>query len=299
MGDVNAYYLPGRVPALVDTGPLTPEAESALWKGLGTWPVAAVVVTHQHVDHVGLAHRLQQVHHARIHVHLNEASALERWVEDQPLRERDYDAGLLAAGVPEDERERMRYGGRKYDHWCEPVRADATFSGGDWLELGDHRWEVVDAPGHTNGSFLLHNPDLGLTFSGDTLLEHITPNAVSVRESERGALVTYLETLRRIREREWGVVHPGHGRTFTQARAVIDRGLRHAERRQARILRLLDDQEVTSWQLVAKLFPRIPHNELFLAISEVLGHVEVLRRNGRLRVERRGGTDYCRADEQS
>lgn len=298
VGDVNAYYLPGRVPTLVDTGPRMPEAEAALRQALIDRPVGAVVVTHQHVDHAGLAPWLQRERGARVHVHSVEAPGLERWTIDAAAREADYEAGLLAAGVPPPERERMRYGGRKYDHWGEALRPDHQFRGGETLLLGDDEWKVVDAPGHTAGSFLLHAEGRGQTFSGDTLLEHITPNAVSVRASERGALIDYLATLKRLRERDWGLVLPGHGNPFTGARAVIDKGLLHAQRRQDRILRTIGATETTAWDLVGRLFPRLPHNEIFLAVSEILGHLEVLRKDSRLRVRRDAGTDHYRLNGQ-
>ncbi len=281
VGAVNAYRLPGRRPALVDAGPRTSEAAAALLALLETNPVEVLVVTHDHVDHAGLARTLQRDHGVRVLVHRTEASPLRRWTTDAAAREADYEAGLRAAGVPSEQRERMRYGGRKYDAWGDAVEADETFAGGDRLLLGDSQFDVVDAPGHTAGSFLL--TDGADTFSGDTLLEHITPNAVSVRASERGALVDYVATLGRLHQRDWGTVHPGHGRPFQDAQDVIRKGLLHARRRQERVLRELRQGPSTAFEMVARLFPRLPKGELFLAVSEALGHLEYLRHDGRVR----------------
>lgn len=299
VGPVNAHYLPGRVPALVDTGPKTPEASAALSRATQGLALKVVIVTHHHVDHGGLARYLQAERGAEVWIHEREAPTLERWQEGAAERERDHEAGLRAAAVPAPERERMRYGGRKYDGWGESVPPDRRIGGGDRFVLGDDAWEVVDAPGHTGGSFLLHSASARATFSGDTLLEHITPNAVSVRASERAALITYLDTLRNLRKRDWGRVHPGHGRSFDDAGRVIDRGLLHAERRQARVLRSVGREDTTAWQIVHVLFPGLPHSEVFLAVSEVLGHLEHLRRQGLVQVEERDGVDLYRRNGQS
>lgn len=273
VGPVNAYRLGGRYPTLIDAGPRTPEAETALLARLEAEPVEALVITHEHVDHAGLAGVLQR-RGVRVLLHKAEATTLARWEEAAEERERDYAVGLHAAGVPTERVERMRTAGRKYDAWTDTVQPDGTFAGGDRLRLGDEEYEVVDAPGHTPGSFLLAGPDH--TFSGDTILERITPNALSVRESERLALVDYLATLRRIRAREWGLVHPGHGTPFRGAGAIIDRGLERAKRRQEKILAHLGKGPLTVYAAVQRVFPTLESRDLFLAVSEVRGHLELL-----------------------
>lgn len=279
VGPVNAYRLEGAVPALIDAGPRTPEAEAALLGRLRGRRVEVLIATHEHVDHAGLARTLQRDHGVRLLLHRDEARALETWTSAADERERDYERGLRAAGVPGDLVERLRRAGRRYDLLQEAAVPDATFRGGDRIELGDRRYEVVDAPGHTAGSFLLTDGEV--TFSGDTLLEHITPNAVSVRESERRALVRYLETLGRLRSRDWGLVHPGHGAAFRGADAVIERGLRHAAARQGKILRELALRPRTVYELVQVLFPVLGRGELFLGVSELRGHLEALVEAGR------------------
>jgi glyoxylase-like metal-dependent hydrolase (beta-lactamase superfamily II) len=293
---VNAYRIEGDRPVLVDAGPRTREAEEALRHHLSKEPVEILIVTHEHVDHAGLSRRLQE-EGVEVWLHKVAAEPLERWNEDAALREADYEAGLVAAAVPGHLVERMRYGGRKYDHWSEPVVADRTFSGGDRMELGGRTWTVTDAPGHTQGSFLLSDGEF--TFSGDTLLERITPNAVSVRDSERRGLVSYLATLGGLLRSDWGLVLPGHGAPFRDAGTVIAKALRHAELRQARVLRELGPSGSTAWEAVERLFPNLPENQTFLAVSEILGHLEVLRTTGRVDIRRRDGTDHYRSLEQA
>ena len=292
VGDVNAWYLPGRVPALIDPGPRTPEAWEALERHLLRHPVKVVLFTHHHVDHAGLAARLQRDHDVHVAAHRLEAEVLSHWGEHASERERDYETGLLKAGVPSNLLEKMRYGGRRFDTFAETVRADQRLEEGDRLELGDDEFEILHAPGHTSGSILIRRRDHRISFSGDTLLATITPNALSVRASERNALPDYLATLARLRKEELGDVLPGHGPRFSNAREVIDKGLRHAELRQQRILTLLRTGPFTAFDMAQQLFVRLPDNQQFLAVSETLGHLECLRRDAKVRVEHHGTQDH-------
>jgi glyoxylase-like metal-dependent hydrolase (beta-lactamase superfamily II) len=149
-------------------------------------------------------------------------------------------------------------------------------------------------PGHTPGSIVIRRHDRVVSFSGDTLLAKITPNALSVRASERSALPDYINTLKRLRHEELGEVLPGHGPRFSNPHEVIDAALRHAEVRQGRILKILADKPATAFDAAQKLFLRLPDNQQFLAVSETLGHLEALRRAGRVDVVRDGPVDHYR-----
>lgn len=295
VGDVNCHYLPGREPALVDPGPRTEPAWNALSRRVAGKRIRRIVFTHYHVDHAGLARRLQEDLGVEVAAHRVDGTVMAHWGEHAQDRVRDYAEGLTRAGVPAEHRERMRYGGIKVESLADGVRPDHLLEDGDRILLGDQEFEVLHTPGHTAGSILLRSPRRDGTFSGDTLLPHITPNALSVRLSERGALPQYLATLRRLQQETLGTVLPGHGPAFQDAATVIGNALRHAEVRQGRILRLLFDEAGTAYQLARRLFLRLPDDQLFLAVSETLGHLEHLRRNGRVHVDARGEADFYRA----
>lgn len=291
VGDVNTWYLPGNVPTLIDPGPKTGPAWDALEPHLKGKRIQRVLFTHHHVDHAGLAARLQRDYGAEIVAHKTEADVLAHWGERAQEREDDYEKGLIRAGVPETLLEQMRYGGRRFDSYAETVEVDRRLTGGDRIELGDRNFEVHHVPGHTAGSIVLRRDDHAFSFSGDTLLQKITPNALSVRASERNALPDYLGTLRRLQTTDLGVVLPGHGATFRNAPAVIANGLRHAELRQERILKLLAERADTAFGVAQRLFTKLPDNQQFLAVSETLGHVECLKQSKKVAVKKQGATD--------
>lgn len=284
VGDVNCYYLPGRVPSLIDPGPRTKEAWEALARRLQGKRVRRVVFTHHHVDHSGLAAQLQREWGVDVAAHRIDGSVLAHWGEGGERRQREYQEGLTRAGVPPEHREHMRHGGLKIESYAETVRPDVYLDEGQTLELGDREFRILHAPGHTAGSILLQEGNEHVTFSGDTLLETITPNAVSVRATERGALADYLATLQRLQALPLGTILPGHRNPFHDAPKVIGAALHHAHVRQERIMRILREQAGTAWEVANRLFLRLPDHQLFLAVSETLGHLEFLRRARRIRV---------------
>ena len=290
VGDVNCYYLPGAEPTLIDPGPDTSSAWSRLARFLEGKKVARVLFTHYHADHAGLAARVQRLYGAEVLAHGQDAAVMRHWREDHDRRQADYDSGLRRAGVPEDQRALMRYGGGKVGQLAETVDAHLDLEDGDLVDLGDFTFRVIHAPGHTSGSMLLVRDDGAATFSGDTLLERITPNALSVRQSERGALPQYLGTLRRLERERLGTILPGHQSLFADASSVIRNALRHAELRQGRLLGLVA-RPATAYEATRRLFPKLEPGQLFLAVSETLGHLECLRRDGRVAVEERVGID--------
>ena len=294
VGGVNAFFLDGAEPALVDTGCLTDESHDALTRAIRGRRVARVVITHGHVDHFGLAKRLQDDHGAEILVHDADARALARFDEDAPRRRRAYREGLERAGVPHDDVERLWSQGQRFDAWGQSVEPDGRLSDGDRLVLGDTDHEVMHAPGHTAGSIIVRSADRNHTFTGDTILPQITPNALSVARTERHALPTYLDTLRRLADEDLGVIQPGHRKPFEDHAEAIRRALRHAELRQGRLLTLLRTGPTTAYGLTQRLFHELPRDQLFLAVSEVLGHLGDLERRSAIeRTEDQGIDRYA------
>jgi DNA-binding transcriptional ArsR family regulator len=50
--------------------------------------------------------------------------------------------------------------------------------------------------------------------------------------------------------------------------------------------------EKTPFEIAMDLFPGVPPFEVFLGISEAVGHLEILKEKKLVKVEERGGKDY-------
>ena len=110
----------------------------------------------------------------------------------------------------------------------------------------------------------------------------------------RRSLVDYLGSLDRFEALDPQVVLPGHGPAFTSVGALVTATRAHHERRaeeiHAHISRLV---EPTAYELSRAVFPHIDGFEILLAISEVLGHVDLLVADGDVVIDLGSPTRYA------
>ena len=106
------------------------------------------------------------------------------------------------------------------------------------------------------------------------------------------SLVDYMHSLRRIRDLEVGEVLPGHGEPVYDHRALVDEILAHHQQRGGLILRLLQEGDKTVYELGLAVFgEELPGVHFFLVMSEIIGHLDVLELEGKVR-RREGDGHY-------
>jgi glyoxylase-like metal-dependent hydrolase (beta-lactamase superfamily II) len=294
-GPVNVYLLEEADGGLLmwDSGLGSPEAEAALEEGfrrLGRRfdEVRRILVSHGHVDHYGAARFVQERHGGTVPVRAHPADVPKiaesgwRWRDRAPL----YAAHLARLGTPPDALERIAREGEKGFRLARRVPEVLPLVQGDRVETRHLALRIVHMPGHTPGLVCLHAPERRLLFSGDHLLEKISPNPLielgpSGEEGWFRPLVAYLESLERTRALELDLVLPGHGPPFAGHRAVIDALVAFYGRRQARIRDLLDAGPLTAYEVSRALFPSAGPGDAFLTVSETIANLEVMEAQGR------------------
>jgi len=181
-------------------------------RGHGLGDVDAVVLTHAHVDHVGVAEAARQ---AGAPVHVHEADAEMARTGKVPKRERGflpylrYPATWRLLGVS------MRAGGMRPTKIAETT----TFTGDQVLDVPG-RPHAVHTPGHSHGHVAFHFPDRGVLIAGDALCTYnpltgrrgpqLMPGGFSVSSAQA------MDSLGRLEGLEAGVLLPGHGEPWTE-----------------------------------------------------------------------------------
>lgn len=297
VGPVNVYLAEGDPLTLVDTGPRYDPAREALENGLGQHgyrvvDLGRIVLTHAHADHCGLAAELARASGAEVRTHAANESRLS---DDGDLQRLTFYVRVMRwSGVPLKTMMKLAKMRRGLSRYTEPLTPDGTLADGDRLQLGGEDWQVLHMPGHSGGLICLYQPRRRLLISSDHLLRDVSSNPVvdppSPGETERPRrLVEYLGQLRRVTELDVALALPGHGPPILDHRAVIEARLAFHEERARRVLQTLDGETHTAHEIANAMFPDLDPVNTFLAISEVIGHLQWLEVEGRVTHTERWG----------
>jgi len=300
VGRVNVYLIEDDPLTLVDTGPNSATSFDELTSGLAALShaledIELVVVTHQHIDHLGLVSLVSQRSGAEVAAIDVAVPYVENFSQEAQKDDEFARSVMLRNGIPEDVVSALSAVSQAFRAWGS--RADVTRVLHDGEEMGfrDRTLHVHHRPGHSPTDTIFHDRERRVLIAADHLLGHISSNPLITRpvdgSAERPqALVTYLRSLEATREMDVDLVLPGHGDPITDHRALIDERFGLHRRRAEKIHRLIAERPRTAYEIAQELWANVAVTQAYLTLSEVLGHVDLLTNAGRVREVDRAGT---------
>ena len=300
VGPVNVYLVEGDPLTLIDTGPKADHSRSSLESGLGSLgyrieDLRRVIITHHHVDHMGLAAEIVARSGAEIWTHPYSVPWMADLAGFQRHNRRFYAQVWQEAGVPAPIISQITDANTHLLRWMDPVTASDTLDEGDTIALGGSPWQVFHTPGHAGGLICLWEPSSRTLLANDHLIRDISSNPVMEPPQVAGAarprrLVEYLHHMQRMAALAPAVALPGHGEIVTDVAGLVAHRLAFHERRADRLLQSLDGSAPSLWELTRVTFPRVERGmDYFLALSEVLAHLDLLETEGRVRAQPHDG----------
>ena len=294
VGRVNCYLIEDEPLTLLDTGPNSGKALDELERALAEHgrrveDLELVVLSHQHMDHLGLAGIVARRSGAEVAA----LEALAPWARDygrNMAADDDFADTIMARhGIPQEVRYALRSVASAFRAWGAPATVTRMLRDGEVLQLRDRALRIHHRPGHSPSDTVLVDEERGLALGGDHLIKHISSNPLIARPLDGGdgsrpqALVTYLRSMTRTREMELELVLAGHGDPVDHHRSLIDERFRLHARRAEKLHRLIEERPRTAYELAHALWGNVAVTQAYLTLSEVLGHTDLLVNDGRVR----------------
>jgi glyoxylase-like metal-dependent hydrolase (beta-lactamase superfamily II) len=293
---------------VVDTGiALDPTQE--LWEGVfdrvfTDKPLKAVISTHYHPDHTGMAGWLCERWRAPFYMTQGEyfsGLAFSRttkdhysWTVEENMRRIGYSAENIDAA-------RENFGGFGPVIKPMPTTYHRLFDGMH-LDINDQRWQVVVGRGHSPEHACLYNSSDNVLLSGDQVIPRITSNiSVSGFEPNANPLRDWFQSLEHLLEALPAdtLVLPAHNTPFRGLHERLRYLIDHHEEHLLALEEACVDEARTVMELLPVMFSReLNGHNLGLAAGECLAHMNYLHQRGQLQrnLDEHGAYRYSSVD---
>jgi glyoxylase-like metal-dependent hydrolase (beta-lactamase superfamily II) len=301
VGRVNAYLIEDDPLTLVDSGPNSAKALDELEqelnaRGHAVEDIELLVISHQHMDHFGLASILARRSGAEVAALAPLAPFLAAYGAETDLDDSLAEILMLRHGIPPEIVTALRAVSAGFRAWGSAVEVTRPLAADSDLKLRDRTLRVLHRPGHSPSDTVFHDAERSILLAADHLIAHISSNPLLARPLDAGeeyldraragerpqALVTYMASLEQTRAMDLGLVLPGHGRPITDHAALIDERFRLHARRAEKIHRLISEKPRSAHEIAQELWGNVAVTQAYLTLSEVLGHVDLLLNDGRV-----------------
>ncbi len=296
VGRVNCYLIEDDPLTLVDVGPNSGKALDELERALAELghrieDLQRIVITHQHIDHLGLVGILARRSEAEVCALDLLAPVIEDFASDAERNDELAEALMLRHGIPRDVVTALRSVSRSFRAWGGSAKVTTRLTDGGELAFAGRTLQVLHRPGHSPSDTLFHDRESGEVIGGDHLIAHISSNPLISRplggkSGEPGggrprALITYMRSMRETREMDGvSVILPGHGDPVTDHVKLIDERFALHDRRARKIGGLIEERPRSAYEIAQSLWGNVAVTQAYLTLCEVLGHVDLLLEEG-------------------
>ncbi len=267
---------------LIDAGWKADDVLAALHAGLAEHGYALadirrLLITHFHFDHYGLAATLMRAGVGELVMHRLDWALARDHFSDPAAIDAAADEWIARNGLRVDaslDEELMH----RRTELAPPTR---ELAGGE--RLG--RLRALWTPGHTPGHLCFIDERSGAMFTGDHILDPVTPHVGIWRDTGADPLGDYITSLELAGETGATYVFPAHGEPFADLERRVAELLAHEAQREAQVTDALDGATRSAAD-IARALPWTRRNRAFtelspahqqFAVAETLAHLERLR----------------------
>jgi glyoxylase-like metal-dependent hydrolase (beta-lactamase superfamily II) len=161
----------------------------------------------------------------------------------------------------------------------ESFRPEHTPRDGEALVLGDVALTAIHTPGHASNCVCYLSASERLLFTGDHVLEGVSP----VILPPDGDMTAYMDSLKKLEDRDFERIAPGHGAILPHAKRVLALLRAHRLGREEKVLAKMSDLgPATLDRLTPAVYDDVPSERHSWAKLTLEAHLIKLLRDGRV-----------------
>jgi len=272
---------------MMDAGLNTDESFRGLIKGLkdlgySLEHMKRLIITHYHLDHCGLALRLQKMVSVPVYLHDADKRIFEffkKHIDSYPEKIWEF---FHSHGVPEDTMDFITRELYVYKALLLGPTDTLPLQDGDIFELEEGHIEVIATPGHTPGHVSIFYPEERVFFGSDFILKDEWPHGgIYPHTKEYNPIKDYLKSLKRVKEIEPEVLIPSHGEPIYDPIKRIDDAIRFMSSKIDEVYDILRKGPLNLAQICDRAFKAYDSSlNYFFLLSLSLAYVKYLIEEG-------------------
>jgi glyoxylase-like metal-dependent hydrolase (beta-lactamase superfamily II) len=310
LGHIACYLLSGKQGwILIDTAWDTEEAFDSLMEqlrqaGIDLRDIAYILMTHTHPDHFGLAGRIKRLTSAKIAYHYLEKAMVESRYVHLDEFQKTMGELLHSHGVPAISLPKLQAAFKDILQYASATWPDQMLYGGERFSNGSFELQAICTPGHSPGHLCFYEPAKKLLFTGDHILPVTTPHVNFDTHYGINPLGDYIYSVKQLEKLPVQLVLPAHEHIFKGLGERVREILSHHEERMKTLQEIISKEAKSAWTVSTKFYWHIPGMTWdqmppifhYLAITEMLAHLELLSIEGKAeRITQNGFVLYRQA----
>ena len=235
---------------VVDTGSYSEEGKQT-WEDLMSTGITIekVVLTHFHIDHLGLARWFQEKHQIPIYI------SSKGYREIQRRQDKEYTQFVVDMFKSHGCDEVSKLAATDYSHIYNFV-PDGVFEENQQIQLGNQMYETLWTPGHSSDQFCFYQPEQQIMIVGDHILKRISPVVLIESSIDVNPLQDYFNSLEKVKGYSVQLTLPGHGPLMKGLTNRIEEIFSGHSFRNDQTLEILKTGEKTAWQISQQVYNR-------------------------------------------
>lgn len=275
---------------LIDAGLNTEACWDALQntlkeKGYTIRDISEILLTHHHIDHVGLVNRVVAEHDIPVYAHPNSLPRLKR------------DPGFLEMRIEffnelYKQMDCGNMGEKQIDNLRNAlIQNKDNKIHGTILTIQENQllnFDIMEAFGHAPDQIVFFNRELKWLFAGDLLIGHISSNALvepDFQGNRMKTLIQHKQSLFNCLSLHAELVFSGHGTTIEQANDLIQKRVDGMDMKAELFKSYIQAGHSTAKAIAQTHYKQKYEMQFSLVMSEVIGHLDFLEEQKKVKKE--------------